>query len=782
MPEVERVAVRDLVAMMMPGGDLVPPTRNRIRAVDGTRSHVRVQSSRPEGYRKEVTVSFTVEHPEIVLEIHGRIDGILERDGTVVVEEIKTTGRTLAELRQIQNCRHLAQAQVYSYIYASQNDLREVDIHITYCHAYSGETKTFEHTYSLVELGQVFHAIVRSFLAWLARLARRRRIRNDSIARLTFPFASYRAGQREMAVQVYRATATSAKLFVRAPTGIGKTMATLFPAVKAVGEGLCTKIFYLTARSTAAQAAETALARMHANGLKLRSITLTAKAKVCFREEPDCHPDLCEYSRGYYDRLRAAIDEILETGEAYTRPVIEQVSRKHRVCPFEFSLDLSLLADCVICDYNYLYDPRVYLRRYFLERPGDYLFLVDEAHNLVDRARSMYSAPLGKREFMTLKRSLGKARGSKLAACLNAINRCFIALRKGLQERELYRCAEKEKPEELCELLDDLVELMEPILFQDGVIDNRDEMLELFFRCLHFLRIGELFDDHYATTMVRRRNDVDIKLLCLDPSELLRERSEKGRATVFFSATLFPRKYFFHLLGGGEHDRFIAYPSSFPEENARLLLVDSISTRFRDRESTYDRVAACLSSLVAARQGNYLLFFPSYAYMDESVDRFIRMDGAIRVLKQERGMPEEDRQAFLAQFVESPGCHLAGFAVMGGIFGEAIDLVGERLTGVAVVGVGLPQISFERDLMLDYFNRAAGGRGFHYAYTYPGMSRVLQAAGRVIRTETDRGVILLIDDRFATPVYRGLYPPEWGGLTRVGDLDRVGALLKQFWG
>jgi len=775
-----KVAVTDLVAFVLRSGDLGGGGfTSAARLHEATRAHQKVQRSRPDGYQAEVYVSHLVERDELSLEIRGRIDGLMADGDRVLLEEIKTTEDEL-DPDQPDNPVHWAQAQIYACILAAQHGLDQVDIQLTYVRLEPWEVHEDRRSFSADELAAFFEDVIVRYLRWARIYHAWCEERNQSIEELAFPFPEYRKGQREMAAAVYRAIQAQSRLFVQAPTGIGKTISALFPAVKAMAQDRGEKIFYLTARTVVRTVAEKAVDDMRQSGLKLKSLTLTARDKICFKPAgvDTCDPEQCEYAIGYFDRINDALEDIFQQ-DAFTRPLIEATARQHRVCPFEFSLELSLWSDAIICDYNYVFDPRVYLRRFFLDNAGDYTFLIDEAHNLVDRAREMFSADLFKTAVLAVKRAVGKAHPG-LAEKLQAISRYLLDLGKRCEkydEGEYW--VDPELPEDLLPLLEKSLVEAEKVLVRGVSSPLREELIEFYFQVVAFLRIAELFDDHYTTYVEKAGREVHLRLFCLDPSKNVREALKRGTSAAFFSATLTPLEYFREILGGEEDDALLSLDSPFPHENLHLLLADHIATTYRKREFTYDDVAGAIAAAVSQKSGNYLVYFPSYRYMEEIVERFRAVHPDVEILVQTTGMSESRREAFLSVFREDNPEIMVGFAVMGGIFGEGIDLVGERLSGAVIVGVGLPQLCLERDLIRYYFD-AREIPGFEYAYTYPGMNRVLQAAGRVIRSAADRGMVLLIDQRFGQERYRRLFPSFWHPHRTRGS-EPISTSLEMFW-
>lgn len=778
MPAI-KVSVRALVEHFHRSGDLTMESWEQINPLEAIRAHQKVQKSRPKEYRSEVSVSFDVDESGYRLEISGRMDGLFEYADRVVIEEIKTTRRELSLLEAEARPVHWAQAKLYAYIHAAQVGLEQVGIQLTYYQLDTRKKIELQETFLFEDLERFFQDVVCRYVQRLKALDEWRAIRDSSIAAGDFPFTNFRSGQRPMAVGVYRAIRDHTQLLVEAPTGIGKTMASLFPAVKALGSGLTDKIMFLTARTTGKSVAEKAIEDLRRSGVHLRTVTLTAKEKTCFNPGNACTGEDCNFARGYYDRVDGAVQELVDL-EAATRTDIERAARAHAVCPFELSLELTLLADVIVCDYNYAFDPRVSLRRIFLEEKFEPTFIVDEAHNLVDRARDIFSAELWKSEVAALRRKVKPTLpglGRKLTKITTWYNqerrRCLDA--GGLIKEEA-------EPETLYPLLRKFLRDAEPLIPRrvSGEWPFRDDLVDFFFGVNRFLRVAEHYDSSYTTIIESAgRSDLKVRLFCMDPSGQLREALAQSRSAVFCSATLSPASYFRALFGCEPESPNLQIPPPFPAANLCLMIADHVATTYRERGGTIEDVVELLTAFIGGRRGNYLIFFPSYEYMSMVRKQFDAIDPSVRVIEQSPGMSEEEREVFLTEFVEDRAETLVGFAVMGGVFGEAIDLVGERLTGAAVVSVGLPGLSPERELIRDYFQNERG-QGFEYAYSYPGLNRVLQASGRVIRTETDRGAVLLIDRRYNFSPYREMLPRQWTPI-RVSRPDQVKAVLTRFW-
>lgn len=771
-----KVSVRNLVEFLLRAGDIDSSFFRVNRAVEGTRIHKKIQKAQKEDYRSEVTLKHSIEYQEFILVIEGRADGIIEGSDGVTIDEIKSTMSPLDIIDENYSEAHWAQAKCYAYIYALQNKIENLNVRLTYCHLETEEIKYLNKSFSIEQLKDFFEQLIQSYYSWAKLIYYWQLERDKSIKELKFPFEKYRKGQRELAVAVYKTITSNKNIFVKAPTGTGKTISTIFPSIKALGEGHTSKIFYLTAKTITRSVAEEAFSIMRSKGLKFKAVTLTAKEKICIKDKSSCNPLDCEVAKGHFDRINDAIMDILTQEEELKRETIERYADKHRVCPFEFSLDLTLWADAVICDYNYVFDPRVYLKRFFTEK-GDYTFLIDEAHSLVDRAREMYSAEIYKKPVLKMKKEM-KEISPEISKSLNRLNTYLLNMKKLCNEKGFYVSREGDK--EIYSILRKFVSECEVYFAKNGNIKMGDELLELYFNALIFIKICELYDERYVTYVENKEKDVKLKLFCLDPSYLLSEALKKGKSGIFFSATLIPLKYYKGILGGSSEDYIMSIESPFSLENRKLLVADYISTRYVNRERSYKDIVDSIRNLTKCKCGNYMVFFPSYQYMNTVFELFRSEYPDVKVHIQSSSMTEEEREDFLALFAPQPDVTTIGFCVMGGIFSEGIDLKSDRLIGTVIVGVGLPQVCLERDIIRDYFNER-NNEGFEYAYMFPGMNKVMQAAGRVIRSEIDRGIILLIDERFSNRRYLNLFPKDWFPYSRVVKADDILRYASEFW-
>ena len=793
-----RISVRNLVEFILRSGDL----DNRRTAgakkeamLAGGRLHRKIQRAMGGDYRAEVSLKCRVEKEGVSILVEGRADGIFSDEEGEVIDEIKCVYMDPARLTA-PDPLHLAQALCYAYMYARDRGSALMGVQITYCSIETEEIRRFRENRTMEELSQWFDKLTDAYARWARYLLAHRERRQESLKKLEFPYP-YRDGQRQLAVDVYRCIARQRNLFIQAPTGVGKTLSTIFPSLKAMGEGHGEKLFYLTAKTITRRAAEEALDILRERGgLYFTSVTVTAKEKLCILKKPDCNPEACERAKGHFDRVNQAVYEMIVGEDRITREKILQCAEHFQVCPFELCLDLADWADGIICDYNYVFDPNVRLKRYFGDGSSEkrYLFLVDEAHNLVDRAREMYSASLIKEDILAARKILRSAGApERLLSLLGTCSRRMLAIKRSREEENENR---RQVLGTEYELLEDVNLLELGLLSLMGELDSymnersefpdRDKVLEFYFQVRDFLAAcGRLDDSYRIYSRMLPGGEFMVKLMCINPSAALRECLSQSVSTLFFSATLLPVGYYKELLWGSREEYAVYALSPFPRENRLILAARDVSSRYGRRiQGEYEKICDYICRIVEGRQGNYMVFCPSYAYLaqiQEILEERLRRGEADFTLKAQKShMEEAEREEFLEQFSEKQDKSLAALCVMGGIFSEGIDLREERLIGAIIIGTGLPQVNVEQEILRDYFDSRGDG-GFAFAYQYPGMNKVMQAAGRVIRTARDKGVIALLDDRFLRPEYTALFPREWESYTVV-DRYNVAWALEAFWG
>ncbi len=785
-----KVSVRGLVEFILRSGSIDNQRRSGGEAAmqEGAKIHKMIQRSMNQDYQSEVPLQWTLEWEECTIFVEGRADGIIhkEEEGKteVTIDEIKGVFKDLIYITEPVPI-HLAQAKCYGYMYGKKNGLEKINIQMTYCHMETREVKRFLEEQNLEELEKWFFHLIEEYKKWAIWRNEWKEKRRVSTVGLSFPFP-YREGQKELAAQVYRTIYHKKKLFLQAPTGVGKTISTIFPGVMAIGQGLADKIFYLTAKTITRTVADKAFWLLREKGLSFKTVVISAKEKICFLESPDCNPQACPYAEGHFDRINHALYELLNSGDSFTREYIEEWAIKWKVCPFELSLELSEFADAIICDYNYVFDPNAALQRFFADKvKEDYLFLVDEAHNLVERGREMYSAKLYKEQFLEVKKAVKKY-DKILDRLLGKCNKVMLEYKRQYEE--------KREMEDIGDLIECLLKgggQLELFLESQDKADRetRDAVLQLYLEIRHFLNIYERADENYLFyTELEEGGKFFLKEFCMDPSKNLKQCLEKGVSTIFFSATLLPLPYYSSLLGGEEEDYRVYAQSPFEQKKRILLIGKDVSSKYTRRtEEEYVKIAQYIHEVGKTKKGNYFAFFPSYSFMYkvyESYETFFQ-DEDRECFVQSPSMTEEKKEEFLREFMGDYSCHgegkktKIGFCVLGGVFGEGIDLKEDSLIGALIVGTGIPQVCFERERIKEFFEEK-GKNGFDYAYRYPGMNKVLQGAGRVIRTSHDKGVIVLLDDRFLQSSYKNLFPKEWEDYKRT-DIKSIGEEIQTFW-
>ena len=773
-----RISVRNLVEFIFRSGDIdnrIGKGAQKEAMQEGSRMHRKIQGRMGMEYRAEVPLKLEVPQEQYVLALEGRADGIITNADGVTVDEIKCMYTDVTRFEE-PIFVHKAQAMCYAYIYALQNGLDQISVQLTYCDLDTEEICRFEEAFSFFWLERWFQDMMEAYRKWTDFQFAWRKIRQTSIQTLEFPFP-YREGQYKLVGDVYRTIHRKKILFIQAPTGTGKTISTLFPAIRAVGENLGDKIFYLTAKTITRTVAKNTCDLLKAKGYRGKVIVLTAKEKMCPCEEMDCNPSNCLRAKGHYDRVNDAVYDLITTEEDFTRERMLAQAEKYQVCPFEMSLDASLYADIIICDYNYVFDPNVYLKRFFSEEEkGDYIFLVDEAHNLVERGREMYSAVLVKEEILTVKK-LVRGKDRKLEAALEKCNRQMLEWKRECETYTIY-----ESIGAFAFSLMRLMSLLDIFLQSRGEMPERKEVTEFYLNLRHFMNMFERVDENYVLYSDFDETDrFCLHLYCVNPSVNLQECLERGKSTIFFSATLLPVNYYKNLLSSKKDNYAVYADSAFREEQRLLFIGRDVSSLYTRRTlGEFHRIALYIQQVLRAKKGNYLIFFPSYRFMEDVYEQFLAVnEQEADCMMQSGNMNEADREEFIQEFSNPRGKSLAAFCVLGGIFSEGIDLKEDLLIGVLIVGTGLPQICNQREILKEYYQEE-NGQGFDYAYQYPGMNKVLQAAGRVIRTASDRGIIGLLDDRFLRSDYRQLFPREWSQY-EVHTLDSLPEALEAFW-
>ncbi len=765
------IAIKELAYFICQSGNLTTEFFSNHDLTAGTNAHRYHQSKYNEKSKKEVYVKKEIEYLGNTYILHGFIDGVLNINEEIIIEEIKSTTHDLDEITEDYHKEHLAQLKIYGYLYSLLNDISKIHLRLTYISIVDYETKSFDLISEINELEDFTFRILEEYVNWLLLIEESEKNKEKTIEEITFPFENKRPGQHQLMKAVYQALQKKDILYAIAPTGIGKTIATIFSALKTLKKN--DKLFYLTAKGSGKNAPVKAIELLSKKGLKIKTIDITAKRKICNASQKNCNPDECPFAIGYFDRLKAATFDIFKNHDVYTAELITEISNKHTICAFEFSLYLSYFCDIVIADYNYVFDPKAHLIRYFEDDTYKPKVLVDEAHNLISRSKEMYSAALSEADIRLIRKKLNGFKPTIRKECNEAL-KSFDMYREYLALKATY--CDTMQNLELYSALKGIIAKCDQILDENKKIIDKDEILEIYFKITDFLRVSECYGANHRTIAKIENDNVIINYYCLDASDFLLETINNSiYGIVFFSATLYPIKYHTNLLTKGEGE-YIELLSPFNPENLDIIINNSISTKFKNRTESIDSIIEAIETLTNSKPGNYIVFFPSYAYMNMVTD--VLDDTNYEVIIQSSGLTDKERQEIINKFQNTTNTKV-GFFVMGGAFSEGIDYIGDSLSGVIIVGVGLPMVCDENNILKDYFEEEYN-EGFDYAYTYPGFTKVIQAVGRVIRTDTDKGVAILMDERFTYSKYLSLMPPHWTNKKVINNSYLLEKELKSF--
>ena len=773
MKKVLVLSVHQLVDFLLRAGDIDNRVYNSTTMNEGTLIHAMYQSRQGKNYISEYQLKDTFNVNDFEITLEGRADGIIVHGDDVIIDEIKSTVSDLEEFYNEQCEWHLGQAKCYALMYAREQKLDHISVRLTYINQLDKSMMVKNFSYVTSELEKDIYDLLDEYTTFFQIIYNRTVARNASAKDLAFPYPSFRSGQKKLAKYAYGIAQNGGVLFAEAPTGIGKTISTLYPFVKSFASGDNEKIFYLTAKNSGKEMAFNATKLMVENGLKASGISIMAKDKVCLCPGKACNPDECPFAKGYYSKIKDVIKESISKYQLFSTDDVVEIAKHYAICPFELSLDLSLYVDIIICDYNYFFDPMVYLKRYFDNDASNMLVLVDEAHNLVERGRSMYSASFNSWKYKQVKKSLRHFEHKKIKNAMKRITKLFNEFEE--LENGDHEIGMLSKTQ--------LNSIQAYLLAASDVNKNHhtvvsDEFTDFYFDLNKFMKLLEFYDETFSLYVSIRDKDISVNLYCIDPREHLKRTLNQVKGKVIFSATLSPSDYYIDMIGGEKIDPVLFLESPFPKENLRLMVAPKVSIRYKNRSDTIKEVSEYIRELVHGKLGNYFVYVPSYEYLESLVPYL--QDDEFELIVQEKDMSEIQKEQFLTFFVDKPTKTTIGLAVVGGAFGEGIDLVGERIIGVCVVGVGLPQLCYERDLIRDYFNKVEN-KGYDYAYVAPGMNKVMQAVGRVIRSESDRGVALLIDDRYLTETYHDLFKSTYSHYEVVTSKEDVKNQVENFW-
>ena len=767
------LSVHELVDFLLRTGDIDNRINNAATMNEGTLIHAYYQSRQGKNYISEYPLLESFKVKDYLITLEGRADGIIDLGNSAIIDEIKSTIAPLEEYHKENEAWHLGQAKCYALLYAHEKGYQSISIRLTYIHQLDKSQMVKTYDFLTSELEKDINELFEEYVDFFEIIYNKKIKRNDSAKTIKFPYGSFREGQKDLAKYSYAIAKNGGILFAEAPTGIGKTISTLYPCVKSFADTDNDKVFYLTAKSSGKDMAFSASNLLIENGLKGSVIEILAKDKVCFSKGKACNPDECPFAKGYYSKIREIIKGSILSKDVFSTDEIVSIARNNAICPFELQLDLSLYTDIIICDYNYFFDPMVYLKRFFDKDATNMTVLVDEAHNLVERGRAMYSASFDSYNYRRVKRSLRHFEHKKLKAAQTRMTKLFNSFKDFPIGSKLIPMLSKTQINAINAYL----------LACNDVNKNHhsvvtEEFKDFYLELNKFIKLLDFYDDTFALYVTKKNEkDVRITLFCIDPSEHLKRTLNQVKGKVIFSATLSPSDYYIDMIGGESTDPVLSLPSPFNKNNLKLLVAPKISIRYKNRQETLEEVAAYIKEAISYKVGNYFIYVPSYEYLESLLPH---LDGDYDLLVQQKDMSEEEKQSFLSCFVENPTKTTLGVAVIGGAFSEGIDLVGDRIIGVVVIGVGLPQICFERDLIKNYFNKVEN-KGYNYAYVSPGINKVMQAIGRVIRSESDRGIALLIDDRYLTEEYHELFKNTYSDYEVVTSIEDIKEQVENFW-
>ncbi len=771
-----KITGKEIVTFLYSGGDLTNEFSSNKRALEGIEIHTLIQNSYGEKDQKEVSVETLFDYEDYSFHITGRMDGLLVEDNKQIIDEIKSTKVDLHLIKIDSRPEHLMQAKMYAYMYATQQQLKSINVQLTYVSVSDFKIKRFKKRYNISQLTKFFEETIIAYVEWLKIYENHQQQKLKSIEGLEFPFSEYREGQYKFMGAIYQSLIKEDILYSIAPTGIGKTVGSLFSALKTI-KNEKEKIFYLTAKNAGKKIVVDTVNLLKEHGLVSKTVVVNSKESMCLMDKVDCDPDICPYAKGFFNRLNDALSDIFIHQDVYDMKLIKDYGVYHKICPHEFSLSISNFSDIVICDYNYAFDPRTHLIRYFDDDYYQPKLLIDEAHNMVDRSRQMYSSTLSLSTLKNLKKAVTKLKPNvkgKITQLINYINQ-YVDQYDIIKAQFYYQ---DDLDYELIKHVERIVNTIDQILSEQKKFPLRDQVLDGYFELLQFSRITDYYNSNYKYVIEVIKDDIVISLKCLDASAFIYDiLSRRTFGSVFFSATLQPIDYYVTLITN-KHGKSIQIPSPFQQDHLGVFVDNQTSTRYRDRDRSIERIVDNIYAMVETKIGNYIVFFPSYQYLQMVYDLF-DPDG-YDVYLQTRSMTYHQRQEILDAYSSVGEYSKVGFFVLGGSFSEGVDYLGDMLSGVLIVGVALPQFNQHNELLKSHFDDTFGA-GFDYAYTYPGMNKVIQAVGRVIRTNNDHGIAILFDDRYTHQKYRQLFPEHWSHYQVISKKQYVQTALQRFW-
>jgi len=768
------LSVHELVDFVLHSGDLDTRIFNLETMTRGTQIHAFYQAKQNDKYLAEYALEYTFEYENHLITLQGRVDGVIVNGSEVTIEEIKSANTDIDNFFENNEAWHLGQAKCYALMYALRFNLDVIDIQLTYISQIDERKMMKRYTFTREELQSDVFSYFGEYLAFFYQVEKYEKRRTKRLKALNFPYKEVRSSQKVMMEQVEHALEHEHKIFLNAPTGSGKTMAVLYPSLKVLAEKTNTKIFYLTAKGSGKAQAENALRVVREKAL-IKSTTVSAKEKMCLNDKVACNPDECPYAVNYYGKIRNALLDAFKSRDEYNTEIVTEYAKKHELCPFEFQLDLTLLSDVIIADYNYLFDPFVYLRRFFDSKRGNYIALVDEAHNLPRRVSDNYSLVLDFTPFYSFRKVLKGAEHKKIRRIINRIVKDLDEYKEGIiSEYETIT----EFPHELRSSLDRFLVVGSEYMQEQG--NNLAEgFSDFFFDVNKFIKILDLADEDfilYTEIDEARKFFPKFFIKCLSGAKFINEFLKVIDHAIFFSATLAPAPYFKTMLS--IDDDIHQIPNPFSREQLLIMVDGSTSLYYKDREQTLSVVAEKIRAAISVKTGNYIVYTPSFMYL-ENLEQELRNSEDYDLIVQRPSMSDIEKEKYLETFKLSPTKTTLGLAVLGGSFSEGVDLVSDRLSGVIILGVGYPPPSFEKELEKDYFENKLND-GISYAYVYPALNKILQTMGRVIRSEKDYGFILLMDKRYNYSPYRQQLESYDGLVVQVKSAERISYLLARF--
>ena len=768
---MEKIAVRELAYFVYQSVNLTSSTSFNQKAIDGKYLHQVRQSEYDNDSIKEYYISKIIKYNEKEYEIHGYIDGVLENRKKISLEEIKTTDNNIYDPNFVEKSEHLAQLKIYGYLMLLDDKFKNIELNLLYIERKTLKRRNFKYHFNFDELENFFFDSLKEYLSYLEIFNNIEEDRIKTSKNIKFPFKTTRTGQDEMLKFLDENLIKSKFNFILAPTGIGKTIASLYSAIKKQTE-YNDKIFYLTAKTSGKNIAINSLKLLIDNGFKAKIVTINAKRKICLKNTDTCDMDNCPFAKDFFNKLKIATKDILSHEDIIDDIKILQYAKKYELCSFEFNLHLSEYAAIIICDYNYIFDPKVKLIRFFEDNKYHNLILCDEAHNLVSRSQNMYSISLSIIDLLLLKKLLNKEENisKKINKLINYIHKNY----DNLINNGYFLT--KENDLEIENSLFNICQDIEEFLENELELLNKEQVIEKYLLLKDYLRISKLYGDAHIFLIKLTGDNLQMNLNCLDASSYLKDiiiKSTKG--ITYFSATLYPIEYYKQLLVCDAGIKYLCLNSPFPKENLAKFIA-KVSTRYKDRIYTISYLINIIKKTINARPGKYIVFFPSYEYLKLCLE-YLDVSNYDLIIQKE-GLNEIEQKNILEKFNEDN--NILGLFVLGGIFSEGVDFIGDKLHGVIVVGVGFPQINLENEILRNYFNNLSLN-GFDYAYTYPGFNKVIQAVGRVIRTENDKGIMILIDDRYLSFKYLNIFPKHWSNYLIIKNESDLEDKLNDFW-